>query len=74
MSYRHFLSLRLEKNPERFARLALTLSDDINHHYYEAILRGVAKSDLDAATRIELCKHCHKIAGKPYGRGICDVF
>jgi hypothetical protein len=68
------LELETGKNPERFARLALTLSDDINHHYYEAILRGVAKSDLDAATRIELCKHCHKIAGKPYGRGICDVF
>ncbi|MEN6554019.1 MAG: hypothetical protein ABFC34_14160 [Methanobacterium sp.] len=68
------LSRELEKlvkdDPERFAKLINNFPDDTNVHYFDAVLMGIAKSNANLDTVINVCKRCHLIPNKPCGRWI----
>jgi hypothetical protein len=59
-----------KKEPKRFARLALTLPDEINSVYFEAILRGVDGGDpqLPLSDAEALIERCHRLPARPCGR------
>lgn len=59
-----------KEEPGRFARLASTLSDEINPVYFEAILRGVegGATPLPLGDAEALIARCHQLPGKPCGR------
>lgn len=71
------LSLLLEdcvrRDPIRFARLVQEFPNNINHHYYDAVLRGLAKADISAETIADICRICHSAAGPTSGRWICHL-
>ena len=48
------------------------MRDDMNHNYFEAILRGIAASDVDVDIDlvVSACLRCDKIPGRPLGRWI----
>ncbi|BDZ67951.1 hypothetical protein [Methanobacterium ferruginis] len=68
------LSRELEKlvkeDPERFSKLVNNFSDETNVHYFDAVLMGIAKSNADLDTVINVCKRCHALPNKPCGRWI----
>ena len=70
----HQLSQLLEaqtrEDPTRFANLIHRISDDSNLAYFEAILRGLAGSDIDMETVVHACLRCHKIPNHPLGRWV----
>lgn len=72
----HQLSSVLEQrtiaDPTRFARLALTLSDETNSYYFDAILRGVAASDHDVPLDLtrDLCLRCRSLPSHASARWI----
>ena len=60
----------VKNDPDRFARLTLKFPEDTNIHYFEAILRGIADSNADIDSVINVCKYCHELPDKPCGRWI----
>ena len=70
----HQLSQLLEaqtrEDPTRFANLIHRIPDDSNPAYFEAILRGLAGSDIDMETVVGACLRCHKIPVRPLGRWV----
>lgn len=71
------LSRILEKivklDPSRFAEIIKKIPDTANVHYFDAILRGIADTDLDIKLILDICTRCHSLEKKPCGRWICDV-
>jgi hypothetical protein len=63
---------RVAEDPVRFARLACEFPDDANIAYFEAVLRGVEKSEHDVplADAQELVERCHRLPERPVGRWI----
>lgn len=72
----HQLSFQLEaravEDPVRFAKLATTLPDNTDPRYFDAILRGVADSEIDIPLeQVEaLLVRCHALPDRPCGRWI----
>jgi hypothetical protein len=66
------LESEAERDPVRFADLALKLPDEANVAYFEAILRGVGKSEKDVPMESAgaLVKRCHDLPGRPCGQWI----
>jgi hypothetical protein len=66
------LEQRVAEDPVRFARLACEFPDEANIAYFEAVLRGVEKSDHDVplAEAQALVARCHHLPGRPVGRWI----
>lgn len=66
------LEKRTEAEPARFARIALTLPDDTNALYFDAILRGVraSESTIPLELTTELCLRCHALPERPTGMWI----
>jgi hypothetical protein len=66
------LESEAERDPVRFAELALKLPDKANIAYFEAILRGVGKSGADVSVESAgaLVKRCHDLPGRPCGQWI----
>jgi hypothetical protein len=66
------LEQRVSEDPVRFARLACEFPDDTHIAYFEAVLRGVEKSDHDLplADAQSLVERCHGLPGRPLGRWI----
>jgi hypothetical protein len=62
-----------KENPERFAKLALQFTDSMNIRYFEAVLRGVAETNISAEDALNLCRHCHNLPARPLGRWIPPV-
>ena len=56
--------------PKRFANLAHQMPDEANTVYFEAILRGLASSDIDVADAVAVCLRCHRLPGRPAGSSI----
>ena len=59
-----------KEDPERFASLVHRMSDEINPIYFEAILQGLAGSDLSMDQIVQVCIRCHRLPGRPLGHWI----
>ena len=64
------LEEQAKQDPYRFAKFILRIPDDANPVYFDAILQGVAKADIDMDTIVAACLRCHRIPGRPSGRWI----
>ena len=64
------LEILTKEDPARFANLAHQMPDDANSVYFEAILQGLAGSDLEIRQVVEVCLRCHRLPGRPLGRWI----
>ena len=49
------LETMTNEDPARFANLAHQMSDEVNSVYFEAILRGLAGSELSIDQIVEVC-------------------
>jgi hypothetical protein len=67
------LEEEVKHNPNRFAQLALKLPINANPVYFAAILRGLAQTDLDCESKLEVCLYCHQLPNRPCGSEIADV-
>jgi hypothetical protein len=58
--------------PDRFASLGISLPDEANDVYFEALLRGLADSERDPTPGVvfDFMRRCHALPGRPYGRWI----
>ena len=54
------LQAQTKENPARFANLIHRIPDDSNLAYFQAILRGLAGSEIDLETLVSACLRCHK--------------
>ena len=63
----HVLEARTKEDPARFAKLIHLIPDDANQVFFEAVLRGLANSDLDADRIVSACLRCHRLPGRPLG-------
>ncbi len=70
------LQKQVKKDPERFAKLINNFPNDINTVYFDAVLNGIAESDVKIDTQIVLnvCLRCHQLPQKPCGRSISWLF
>ena len=64
------LESQTKQDPARFANLAHQMPDDANPVYFEAILQGLAGSDLSMDQIVRVCLRCHDLPGRPLGRWI----
>jgi hypothetical protein len=66
------LESEAERDPARFARLATKLPDEANVAYFEAVLRGVGKSEVEVPVELvgDLVRRCHRLPNKPCGQWI----
>ena len=66
------LEEQTKQDPHRFAKLILSIPDDANPYYFDAILRGIADADIDIdiETIVDACLRCHRIPARPSGRWI----
>ncbi|AUB79781.1 hypothetical protein [Candidatus Thiodictyon syntrophicum] len=61
------LEARTKAQPERFARLLLTLPEDANEAYYGAIVRGLKDSALPLDLLARVAERAHHRPGRPHG-------
>jgi len=68
------LESEAERDPVRFAKLASEIPDDANKAYFEALLRGVGKSEESVPLELvaELIRRCHRLPDRPCGRWIAN--
>ena len=64
------LESQTKQDPARFANLAHQMPDDANPVYFEALLQGLAGSDLSIDQIVQVCLRCHRLPGRPLGRWI----
>ena len=64
------LESQTKQDPARFANLAHQMPDDANPVYFEAILQGLAGSDLSIDQIVQVCLRGHRLPGRPLGRWI----
>jgi hypothetical protein len=66
------LEAEARTSPERFASLAVNLPDGTDPRYFNAVLRGVADSDMPLPTEQieELLLRCHRVPRRPCGMHI----
>lgn len=74
----HELASRLrdatKDDPARFVRLTLTLPEDVNLAYPEAVLQAVADAESVPSDLVfDLARFCDALPGRPCGRYICDA-
>ena len=64
------LESQTKQDPARFANLAHQMPDEVNPVYFEAILQGVAGSDISIDQIVQVSLRCHRLPGRPLGRWI----
>ncbi len=64
------LTTQTAAEPSRFARLATQMPLETNPIYFEAILEGLAGTDLELNSVVAVCERLHGISGRPLGRYI----
>jgi hypothetical protein len=71
-----FLAEQVKKQPERFAELLLKFPDSTNPRYFDAVLRGIAESEVavDFKTVLKVLYHCHQLHSHPCGNSISWLF
>jgi hypothetical protein len=67
------LEKQVNRNPSRFAALVQKFSGDSNVYYFDAILCGIANTDLNIKLVLDVCRRCHNLQNRPCGRWICDL-
>ena len=67
----HALEQRAKEEPERFAKLALQLPNDIDENYADAILRGLGNAEHSVSVDLlaQVLRHFFEMPGKP-GRAL----
>lgn len=66
------MGTQAEAQPERFARLALTLDADTHPAYLSRVIEVVA-GKVPVPLLAELCSHARRVAGQAVGRAVCDA-
>ena len=64
------LESQTKQDPARFANLANQMPHEVNPVYFEAILQGLAGSDVGIDQIVQVCLRCHQLPGRPLGRWI----
>jgi hypothetical protein len=64
---------RAKVEPARFARLMLTLPEDANEAYYEAIVRGLRDGALPLDLLAQVAERAHSRPGRPHGRWLPET-
>ena len=67
------LGARVREDPERFARLTLTLPADTNPLYIEHVLRALQDTTVDTAVKINVCRKAYAESRWYFGSSIADV-
>jgi hypothetical protein len=67
------LEKRTKEEPERFARLMLTLPEDANEHYFEAIVMGLQEGEVSPDLMRQVVERAHERPGRPHGRWLPQV-
>lgn len=67
------LEMQVKREPHRFAELVCQFPDTIHPYYFDAVLRGLAETNLDAATALRICQRCHQLPNRPTGRQISSL-
>ena len=67
------LEARTREDPERFARLALTLARNANSVYLEAVLNGLRTAVVGNELKLEVCRKAFGESSGSCGRLIVDV-
>lgn len=71
-----FLEEQVKKQPERFAELLLQFPNNTHPHYFNAVLRGIAESEVavDLKTVLKVLYRCHQLRSRPCGDSISWLF
>ena len=64
---------QVQREPNRFFELALTLPETTHPQYFRAILRGERDSGLDPEKILALCEYCHELPNRPCGSDIAKT-
>lgn len=67
------LEKRTKEEPERFARLTLTLPEDTNEHYFEAIAMGLQEGEVSSDLMRQVVERAYERPGRPHGRWLPQV-
>jgi hypothetical protein len=69
------LQSQVKKDPTRFANLACAFPETTQHIYFEAVLRGIAQSEIvpQPETVFRICHYCHSFADRRFGLWIPDA-
>ncbi|WP_203427689.1 ATP-binding protein [Rippkaea orientalis] len=69
------LEKEVKKDPYRFAKLIDQFPDNTNLYYFNAILRGIAETEveIEMETVLNVCQRCHQLPHKPCGREISQT-
>ncbi|MBK1724224.1 hypothetical protein CKO23_18585 [Thiocystis violacea] len=67
------LEERTKVQPERFARLLLTVPEDATEAYYEAIVRGLKDDALPLDLLARVAERVHDRPGRPHGRWLAQT-
>lgn len=71
-----FLEEQVKKQPERFAELLLKFPINTHPYYFDAVLRGIAESEVpvDLKTLLKVLYRCHQLQLRPCGDSISWLF
>jgi hypothetical protein len=71
-----FLKEQAKKQPERFAELLLKFPGNTHQRYFDAVLRGIAESEVavDLKIVLKVLYHCHHLPSRPCGDSISWLF
>ncbi len=67
------LEKRAKEEPERFARLMLTLPEDANEHYFEAVVMGLHEGEVPPDLLRQVVERAHERPGRPHGRWLPQI-
>lgn len=67
------LKTQVEKEPERFARLALRLPANTNPAYYDQLLHGLEKAKIPSCLKLAACRKAYDDSRDKCGSAIADV-
>lgn len=65
------LTEETKKDPRRFVRLMRSMPDTLHSTYFEAILRGLEKAEVETALVVEACLRCYHLPNRISARTIC---
>ena len=64
---------QVKNDPARFSELMFKFPEGTNWFYFNAILQGIAESDIDINLALRVCAYCHDLPNRPFGNAICRV-
>ncbi len=67
------LETATENDPERFAKLARSFTEETNPYYFDAVLMGLRKADAAKETVFDAIRYFFGLPNKPGGRWMSDA-